>query len=218
MNDLAQPSTLRDYPAEEVEEAANNSKHYDVMVDIESLSTHKYNAVILAIAAIPFTIQPTTANHTNAVKMGKSWLMMPQIVPQLMAGREVSASTQAWWAHPDQKDAWRGWEDQTKAFGPVYVADCFAGYYKQEGFKRIWANGICFDVNNIESLLMLAGRKDVWAYNAPRDARTEYKTRIASVERHQRVPDHTFAAHDPVGDCADQIWRLWVHGVATEGE
>lgn len=190
----------------------NGLPFHDVMVDIESLSTHKWNALVLAVAAVPFRID------LHRPHFGESFMSTISVMDQLRIGREVSKDTQAWWAAPEQKNAWRGWENGADAMSVLGFCAAFSSFWKGHDFQRVWARGICFDINNIESLFAHTTLPCPWPHNAPMDQRSVLRSRETHPER--GMPEKpsllAYEPHHPIGDCVTQVWRMWCHGVETD--
>jgi hypothetical protein len=168
------------------------------MVDIETLSTHETNAVVLSIGAVRFSLADKPIIHSVG-----SWVL--QLHPQFAAGREVLQSTVDWWAHPDRAEARKHWAEAKNIFSIPKALDELSEYI---GAMPVWANGACFDIGNLTSLYTLTGRKVPWAYNAVRDARTIYN---ACPLYREKPGSWDEVAHHPTEDCLRQIWRLWEH-------
>jgi hypothetical protein len=183
-----------------------------VMIDIETMSLHPNNALILSIGLIEFTPEPI-----EGLRIGKRKLIIPSIEQQLILGREVSASTQKWWM-AQSKEARAHWAE--------YVGErrSMAGTLKDvrdfcRNASRVWANGTQFDLSNLVGLNMQMGaygqsndrdEPELWHYQAPRDMRSFCRetppTRIIPPSmKIDGVP------HDPVYDCIVQAHKVWGH-------
>lgn len=171
--------------------------HTRLMVDIQTMSTHNHNALILSVGALTFDLDwevnlPVYGNE-------RSWVL--DIPEQLLLGRHVDPRTQKWWSEQSEaaKVPWRDEQEPvpleqfTQEFGLLV-----------EPMEELWANGIVFDVGNLASLWAY---DPPWRYNAVRDARTIY--RLGDPQRIATEPD--VHAHDPVGNCYTQVYKLWQH-------
>lgn len=181
----------------------------DMMVDIETLAVHTSKAVILSFALVPFRMTD------ESPKIGKPVIILPSVNQQIgMLGRRADENTQKFWN--DQTPAARAhWSDPSYEYRGIKPRHIIVGKDATFSFDdlwaeqmdkaaRIWANGIVFDLGNLENLFDC---QMPWQYNAARDARTLFrhvkKTR-------QRPADIKFDnLHDPVEDCLNQIWGLW---------
>jgi hypothetical protein len=177
----------------------------DVMIDIETLSLHKHKALILSIGMIEFDPRPQTG-----MVVGNRSLIIPAFVPQLLLGRQVSVSTQEFWAK-QKPEASRHWMENFGG-GTDLKAVCHAVRNFCAGKDRVWANGTQFDLCNLEGLADDVGEKDLWHYQAPRDMRTFVReteaTRLIGVGDALDIPG---VAHEPVYDCITQAWQVWSH-------
>src|ERR1039457_4298520 len=77
--------------------AAHHAPDFDdVMIDIETMSLHPHNALILSVGMIEF--DPSGLYNEGPgisdLKIGARSLILPNIEQQLLMGREVSKSTQ----------------------------------------------------------------------------------------------------------------------------
>jgi len=181
------------------------------MLDIETLSTHPTNSVVLSIGVMSFLMRevaPTITGHSL-------WVL--SLNEQIAEGRDISAETLDFWAEQPAaaKDHWRHGEAI-----PVVTAlsrlTAFIQPNPKPDYPPIWANGICFDIGNLESLYRSYSMPLPWKYNDPRDARTVYRVLPKLRERPPYV-DTTGAMHDPIVDCTNQIWGLWEHWSFPEG-
>ncbi len=176
----------------------------DVMVDIETMSLSPSNALILSIGMLEFNPR---ADSTKCL-FGEKRIFLPNLNEQMLLGREVEASTQKFWAGQSAaaSDHWKS--AQTK--GCAIVCDSMALFLA--GKKRVWANGIVFDLGNLDSFYrQVTGKGAPWAYNAARDMRTICN----EVPNNGRaLPYGTLTdmiPHHPVSDCILQAWRVWEH-------
>lgn len=180
-----------------------------LMIDIETLSTHSSRALILSVGVLPFTLEKA------APRFGPALTFLPDIEPQLASGRIVDPSTQAWWSQQSAV-ARLHWADPSYKGRPdAPIARVSAGGLATwfdanlPNDCDVWANGVAFDVSNIENLFHEAGRRPPWRYDRVRDFRTIVKL----LPKLRQRPDETTssAAHDPVYDCRQQVWTLWEH-------
>lgn len=167
------------------------------MLDIETMSLSTHNALVLSVAVASFTLSP------EAPLIGDVRVWYPSLREQLALGRQVDEGTRTWWLRPEMERARRGWvnppqyESTLKNLGEEMNA--YMGYPEE-----VWANGIVFDIGNLESLIPAP-----WKYNATRDARTVY-----ALPGRRTLPDNIeFVAHDAADDVRLQVWRLWAHWV-----
>ncbi len=69
----------------------------DVMIDIETLSTHPHNAVVLSVAAVSFEL------HRAAPQIFDSRLCVLDIHEQIAEGREISYDAMKFWREQSPK-------------------------------------------------------------------------------------------------------------------
>jgi hypothetical protein len=136
---------------------------YDLMIDIETLSTHATNAVVTQIGVCTFDI-------ANARILSRS-LWGLDIGDQLIRGREVSTDTLAWWREQEYSPF------LSDVLSPSEVLNELREQYMLGGNVRwVWANGMLFDIGNISTLHSeyLGGVPD-WKYNVFMDLRTYWR-------------------------------------------
>jgi len=174
------------------------------MIDIETLSLSKHNALVLSVGMIEF--DPT--NLQEGLRLGKRELMVLDIPEQIMLKREISKSTQEWWTHQPAEAA-KHWRK------PAAVCDVDTAMNSVRSFclgkSRVWANGTQFDLSNLEQLAKDVSQKDeLWHYRAPRDMRTF----CMEAPKTRAMPDDALTdviTHHPVDDCIVQAWSVWEH-------
>lgn len=170
----------------------------DVMLDIETMSTHKTNALILTIGAVEFAL------CQNSPVFGRDFLIAPSLREQLAFGREVTADTQKWWADPAKAAAKHNW----LATQEQSVEEALASLNAFIKGRPVWAHGTNFDISNIEGLFEQAKMQTPWPYNGMRDERTIMKF----LPELRVVPEHAtekLIPHDAVDDSMIQVWTLW---------
>jgi exodeoxyribonuclease VIII len=175
-----------------------------VMVDIETMSLSKHNALILSIGLREFDPDPI-----EGPVLGRSLLLVPVIAEQLLMGREVSKSTQKFWREQPKaaSDHWMKCIEHWSLPGTISDVKDFIA---QSGASRVWANGNQFDLANIEGLAEQLGIECPWHYRAPRDMRTYCEEHPAT----RLIPIGVgldAIPHHPVSDCDTQIWKVWAH-------
>lgn len=175
----------------------------DLMVDIETMSTHNTNALVLSVATVRFPRRPPRGVIITALS-SELWVLDP--TEQLAAGRHVDPNTQKFWKEQTEKarDHW------------VNADTCSIERFKTEfelalaGGEYIWANGILFDLGNIASFW----DTPPWKYNAPRDLRTIRRCVGERDDAQSLVIELT--PHDPISDCLQQIHDLWQRPVTID--
>lgn len=189
-----------------IEEPAKVFDH--IMIDIETMSLSKHNALLLSIGMLEFDPVPR-----EGVVIGKSQLIIPSLEQQLALGREVSKTTQKWWRDQPQaaSDHWRNYYGERRPLGSV----CGDIRRFVNGRRNVWANGVQFDLVNLETLAEQIGEtEELWHYQAPSDMRSFVRhtpqTRITPIGD---AIDLTASGvpHHPVYDCTVQAHRVWQH-------
>ena len=178
-----------------------------IMIDIETMSTHPSNAVVLQVALVVFRLEQTGPS------IGDRFVTdVPDVREQLFHGRLVGSDTQQFW--DKNKDAAGSWAmaDQSPVLTVLDQISKFITEHQPYDFPGgFWANGIVFDMGNIESLYRAYDRAMPWKYNAVRDARTVYRCFEPFRDRTNCIGVEAHFAHDPLSDCIDQIFKLWEH-------
>ncbi len=173
----------------------------NVMIDIETMGTHTSLSLILSVGAVAFDLTAIGANLSET-----RFLEVLALEPQILGGRIIDPGTQRWWSL-QTPEARAHWELAKERIHPAYLRDKVSNYLREQGVGEatfVWANGIVFDLGNLEHLF---GGFNPWKYNVVRDARTMYQ-----LPKKRAMPENlTFVGHDPVEDCRKQIWRLWEH-------
>lgn len=189
--------------------AAPSISYDHVMIDIESMSLSKHNALILSVGMIEFAPEPI-----DGVKFGMRSLLLPSIEQQLLLGREVSKGTQKFWRDQSTEAAahWVNYSGERDSLARV----CMLVRQFCDRAKRVWANGTQFDLSNLEGLNDQLGSdgqsEGLWHYRKPRDMRTfvaeTSQTRIVPFGDASDIPG---VPHEPIYDCISQAWQVWAH-------
>lgn len=172
----------------------------DVMIDIETMALHPSNALILSIGLVEF--DPTG----DTLKLGERIVIRPDIEAQLLLGRCVETGTQEFWADQlkQAQDDWRVGRKSTLQ----ETVDQIAAFTQPA--KRIWANGIVFDIGNVASLIRQTGNTEPWHYRAPRDMRT-FCEELPQRRTAELADVESLVRHVAISDCLVQCNRVWQH-------
>jgi hypothetical protein len=174
------------------------------MIDIETMSTHPSNALVLSCAVVPFAPE-----SRDRLLLGRTYHWRFDTVTQLIAGRQVDKSTQDFWSDQPMEAQLRLLAGKLVTI-PEFHAELTTAL---DGIEALWANGIVFDIGNLCSLFRQNDLVEPWRYNAPADARTVYKH--TPITRDKDISEHGFVAeiipHDPVSDCIKQAHGVWEH-------
>jgi hypothetical protein len=137
-----------------------------IMVDIESLGTTPYSA-ILSIGACNFNpLAPVTedpVDHTN------TFYQAITLESCLAAGLKVSAPTIAWWM--DQSEAARQVFSDPRALALPVVLDMFTDWLGSRP-DPIYGNSARFDLGLIEAAYLALGKELPWNFRSERCYRT----------------------------------------------
>lgn len=159
--------------------------------------------IILSIGMIEFDPKPL-----DQLCVGARCLLLPGLEEQLALGREVSASTQKFWREQSD-EARRHWmcPERMALSNVLYHVRTFCA-----GKKRVWANGILFDLSNLVGLNAQVSGEPLWHYQAPRDMRDRVRdmpaTRLVPIGDALDIPG---VPHEPIYDCISQAWQVWAH-------
>ena len=184
----------------------SNQKFDHVMIDIETMSLSKWNALILSIGMLEF--DPTGLQ----LVLGARSLIRPSLAHQLLLGREVDKGTQEFWAKQSPAAA-EHWLDDGEGHSGRCLLSHTCDYVRNfAGDRRVWANGTQFDLTNLETLAKQIDVKELWHYRSPRDMRT------FCAETPKRHPDDELAGyeiveHEPISDCIVQAFKVWQHWI-----
>lgn len=182
-----------------------------VMIDIETMALHPHRSMILSIGMVEFDPAPI-----GKPTIGKTSLIVPDVIEQLMLKRWVTMPTQEFWADKKQLAAAEHWRKfsgvRDSAFYTIQQVRNFC-----LGKNQVWANGTQFDLSNLIGLAEDVGQTDdLWYYRAPRDMRTFIKTtpvvpgRLVEIGTAIDLGEYGIP-HEPIYDCLVQIHQVWQH-------
>ena len=183
----------------------------DVMLDIETMSLHPSRALILSMGFTQF--DPTG----DAPEVGRSLLLIPSIHEQFVLGRKVDEGTQKFWRDQPQaaRNHWQFGTPQPISYCATTIKLFLDNTKTPADQLRLWANGIVFDIGNLETMLLDAGCDKPWHYRAPRDMRTicdvNPERRRISLDAEKQLVEGEWIEHHPFTDNAKQICRVWEH-------
>lgn len=187
------------------------------MLDIETMSTHPNNALILSIGLVQFDLRP------EGVVIGDRRLWLPNLATQLLKGREVDRSTQVdFWAKQPLA-ASLDWASEAATNSVGWIHEDMGQMLK--GVGRVWARGTVFDIGNVASFFRSFNLIEPWKYTAPhcvrnlctdarqlRDGTIEQNVRYVGSQGQPLPPPTTLLSHAAVSDCIWQaldVWRHW---------
>jgi len=184
--------------------------NYDhLMIDIETLALHTRNSVILSVGMVEFN--PWEKSPSDVIG-GKCSLVL-NVLDQVMLGRVITKGTVDFWLKQSE-DAQKHWREGQPGCTLSHAVETISTMCK--GKTGVWANGILFDLGNIEGLVeqVKPGSYAPWHYQAARDMRTfcrETPERVLGedpgiLELYPNIVDH-----EPISDCIKQIDGVWRH-------
>lgn len=166
-----------------------------VMLDIESLSLHPSNAVILSIGMVEFS------PWTRSFSIGATCIITPNVMDQIMLGRVIDQGTVEFW-QKQPAAASEHWRNSKLGFASLEQT----------------CEGILFDLGNIDGLFRQVRKHGApWHYRAPRDARTFWEETPQTREINLVEDGGALAGfpnlveHEPISDCIRQAHRVWQH-------
>jgi hypothetical protein len=138
----------------------------DVMIDLETLATSS-DAAILTIGAVKF--DPFGREKQQADM--DSFYVRVDLDSCHEIGLVTNDDTIAWWANQSK-------EAQEEAFGEdnrIHIRDAFEQLYKFcWGAKRVWSNGVGFDIIICEHVFKKLNKAVPWSFWQTRDVRTAF--------------------------------------------
>jgi exodeoxyribonuclease VIII len=148
---------------------------FDVMVDLETMSTAS-NAAIISIGAVRFDLEEYLAN-TSAIDEKDCFYRVIPLSESVIYGLKTDARTIEWWMQ--QSDAARDiFTDKTvrdnlpNALSEFHDFIWYAGSFNYPPFVNIWGNGATFDNVILSNAFKACDLRTPWKYNADRDLRT----------------------------------------------
>jgi hypothetical protein len=138
----------------------------DVMIDLETLATST-DAAILTIGAVKF--DPFGKDIEEPAM--ESFYVRVDLDSCHDLGLVTNDATIAWWSNQSK-------EAQDEAFGDgnrIHIRDAFEQLYKFcWGAKRVWSNGVGFDIIICEHVFKKLNKAVPWSFWQTRDVRTAF--------------------------------------------
>lgn len=161
----------------------------DLMIDLETLGTSP-NAVILTIGAQGF--DPFSSKLTDVT-------FYKRVTVESQPNRKIDDGTVEWWSKQSaaaQEEALGEGDDR------VSLKEALQDLSKVAfGHKRIWANGVCFDISMLENAFAECEVSCPWKFWEVCDARTVYMIGKAGRAGSSNT-------HNALEDCVNQIDML----------
>lgn len=180
----------------------NANKYGNVMIDIETLSTHT-NASIIEIAAVEF--------NKNNGDIGKQFSVKIRPDEWSLNGRHIDGNTIEWWLKQDKEVIDTIFYNDSKTVSLkealILLQDFINKCDNSESEKEavvVWGNGSTMDITILQSAYEYFDIKTPWKYWAVNDVRT-----IVSLK--PEIKDNCIfegVKHNPIDDCKHQIKYL----------
>lgn len=183
---------------------------FHIMTDIETMALDNNNSLILSIGLQGFQLGGPEPQLSDL----RPQTIYPSLEEQLMLGRIADAKTQSWWGSQSgpARDDWMNVNERVSVINALDMIDQIFQGVELDGF---WANGVMFDLGNLEGLYKSKNRKVPWFYSTVRDMRT---TRKMMPEVRTVTTDLSkLVAHKAADDCILQIYDTWSRVPALPG-
>lgn len=174
-----------------------------IMVDTETLGLGP-NAVVwqMAFVAVP----KNAPDPVNAIRFDSFYL---PVQPQIDAGRTIDAGTLAFWLkQPDETrlkllDVLEGGDvDELRAYVRAFIRKVLDVINSTQGTVEVWARGPQFDIVKLESLFLMCGEKEPWAYDQVMDLRTMARQHGVKSDE---IDSSDIVEHIALEDCRFQL-------------
>jgi len=174
---------------------------YDVMIDIETLSTET-NAVIVSIAAIKFD-----RNFKEGFEYEDSDKFYIKVHQQscLDLNMHVDPDTVAWWGKQEAAIRHEALDNQTDRVSIQEALSKLSDWIgRRSDSIKIWSHGDDFDTVILSSAYKTCNQLTPWKFWNTRDTRTVYD--IFNINLMKDVAQNN--KHHPLYDCSRQIQGL----------
>ena len=161
----------------------------EVSLDIESLSTAT-RGVIVSVGAVVF--------NPLSDELFDTYYKRLELDSQVKAGRQISASTLAWWMR--QEDAVRDAIHESPRQWPLMVLQELKAFI---GERPVWTNGPAFDAAFLHDLADQYGVERAWGHRQDRCLRT-----IKHMAPDAPKPTEDAVAHNALNDAIYQARRI----------
>jgi len=166
----------------------------NIMIDLETLSTAN-NASILTIGAIKF--------NRNDFKITKKFYKRITKESNKYYDRHFDETTVNWWNSQDKEAKKEIFDskDRINLNAALQELSIFIGNSR----AKIWANGVCFDINILESAYEACGLDAPWKFWCVRDVRTIYDIGNLNLNEFKRKNNLLGQHHNALADCETQL-------------
>lgn len=158
-----------------------------IMVDIETMGTDSYSAIV-SIGALEFDI--------NTGKTGREFYTNVDLQSCIDIGLIVNGATIMWWLKQSKA------AKESLQVMPVHIKtalESFSGFCNS--FHQVWGNSARFDLGLLENAYVKCGMKAPWSFRNERCLRT-----LASFNSQtKRDTINTGVEHSALSDCYYQV-------------
>lgn len=187
-----------------------------IMIDIESLSNHPWNGVILEIGACKFSLDPLHPDPEILAEVGEHrkdyyFRVKINLADSLAKGLEIEADTLKWWLDKDRRDAFMEYlEDGRTTWTYIFALKELRWWLVNASSMDknnlfVWSHGMNYDLAIIGNHFRRSGLPLPWKWKNERDTRTffqVYKDRFGSMPQWVENPH----LHNALSDaCAQAI-------------
>lgn len=174
-----------------------------IMIDLETMAVSKDAAIIQLGAAV---FRPTTPEYTGSLYefVGEKFGVSITLQSCRDAGLATDESTTAWWARPEQMEAFRTTQAHALDLRDALVMFrtwCLADTDPED--IEPWANGTSFDLAILETAYRKLGIPIPWKFFNERDYRT-----MKSLYRDVQKPPFEGTKHNATDDAVNQSVHL----------
>ena len=166
--------------------------NYNVMIDIETLSTDP-NAAIVSIGALKFNRKE---GRKKLEDMNRFYVKVSRESCETL-GMSVSQETLEWWKRQDEGIRYEALENPNDRVTIKEALEKLTMWIN--GSQHIWGHGDDFDCVVLTQAYKTCGLKVPWKYWNTRDTRTLFD--IAGIHPWDLPPDDK---HHPINDCYRQ--------------
>jgi len=166
----------------------------NIMIDLETLSTAN-NASILTIGAIKF--------NRNDFKITKKFYKRITKESNKQFNRDFNQDTIDWWNTQSEQAKSEIFENKDRINLNLGLQELsiFIGNSR----AKIWANGVAFDINILESAYEACGLEVPWKFFNVRDVRTIYDLGDLNLNNFKRQNNLLNNCHNALADCETQL-------------
>ena len=165
----------------------------EIMIDIETLST-KNNASILTIGAIRF--------DRNSFKIKDQFYKRITKESNEHFNRDFNQDTIDWWSKQSDQAKKEIFENKDRINLSTALQELSIFCRRA---SKIWANGVAFDINILESAYDACDLDTPWKFWTVRDTRTIYDLGDITLNNFKRQNELDSDHHNALADCITQL-------------